>query len=76
MRFYIHQEVSVPKIEIGAVSTSSLFQIGNTAEITALSNLYNTGRFTGPAPLTIFEQTSIIPPKEEAIAGPAVPTLS
>jgi spore germination protein PB len=74
MRFYIQQEISIPNIKVESVTSSSVFQIGNAAKIIALSNLYNTGGFTGPAPLSKYEIENIYPKKEEVIEGDGVPS--
>jgi spore germination protein PB len=69
MRFYIQQDISIPNVSVDSVTTSSVFQIGNTARILMLSNLFNTGEFTGPAPLSSYEIENIYPVKKEVIEG-------
>jgi spore germination protein PB len=63
MNFYINQSINIHFLKIGSVSNSSVLQIGSAGMIKSLSNLYNTGGFTEPAP-----PASSIP-----IEGPAVP---
>jgi spore germination protein PB len=74
MRFYIHQEISIPEIKVESVTGSSVFQIGNAAKIIPLSNLFNTGGFTGPAPISKYELENINPQKEEVFEGEGLPT--
>ncbi|NGP44519.1 spore gernimation protein [Bacillaceae bacterium SIJ1] len=51
MRLHIHQSIVINSIRIEGLTNSSVFQIGTTGQIQALSNLYNTGGYTEPAPL-------------------------
>ncbi|KPB04865.1 spore germination protein GerPB [Bacillus sp. CHD6a] len=64
--FYINQSIVIHHLKIGGISNSSVFQIGSAGVIKSLSNLYNTGNFTGPAPVSSAEiaqqQQSDIPP--------------
>ncbi|WP_159887693.1 spore germination protein GerPB [Paenibacillus puerhi] len=46
----VHQSIVIHQMKIGAVSNSSVIQIGTAGSVRSLSNLYNTGGFTGPAP--------------------------
>lgn len=46
----IHQNIVIHQLKVGSVNNSSVLQIGTAGTIRALSNLYNTGGFTGPAP--------------------------
>lgn len=46
----IYQSISIQSLRIDGISNSSVLQIGTAGIIKALSNLYNTGSFTGPAP--------------------------
>jgi spore germination protein PB len=50
MNFYINQSIHINYLRIDAVNNSSVLQIGSAGSIKSLSNLYNTGGFTGPAP--------------------------
>ncbi len=50
MQLTIHQNIVIHQLRIGAVTNSSVVQIGTAGTIRALANLYNTGGFTGPAP--------------------------
>ncbi len=52
MAITIHQSIQIHLLKIGAISNSSVVQIGSSGSIQALSNLYNTGGFTEPAPET------------------------
>ena len=44
------QYIMINQIRINGISNSSVFQIGTAGLIKPLSNLYNTGGFTEPAP--------------------------
>ncbi|KEK24859.1 spore germination protein GerPB [Bacillus gaemokensis] len=48
MNFYVNQSIIINKIEIGSITTSSVFQIGTAGSIKALSRFSNTGGFTEP----------------------------
>lgn len=50
MNFYITQNIDIHLLKIGAISNSSVLQIGSAGCIDTLSNLYNTGGYTQPAP--------------------------
>ncbi|MDP5272505.1 spore germination protein GerPB [Chengkuizengella axinellae] len=50
MNLTVNQSIQINVIKIGAVTNSSFVQIGSAGVINCLSNLYNTGGFTGPAP--------------------------
>ncbi|WP_339061121.1 spore germination protein GerPB [Tepidibacillus marianensis] len=46
----VNQSISIHQIRIGSIGNSSVFQIGSAGVIKPLSNIYNTGGFTGPVP--------------------------
>ncbi|RAV22504.1 spore germination protein GerPB [Paenibacillus contaminans] len=50
MNLIVHQSIVIHQLKVDAVSNSSVLQIGSAGVIKGLSNLYNTGAFTGPAP--------------------------
>ncbi|MCZ8511303.1 spore germination protein GerPB [Paenibacillus filicis] len=50
MQLIIHQSIVIHQLKVGSVSNSSVLQIGTAGSIRSLSNLYNSGGFTGPAP--------------------------
>ncbi len=52
MAITIHQSIQIHLLKIGSISNSSVVQIGSSGSIQALSNLYNTGGYTEPAPGT------------------------
>lgn len=68
--FFIHQTINIHQIRIGGVSNSSVFQIGSAGVIKSLSNLYNTGGFTEPAP-----EASPMIGGEVVQGGPYVPLV-
>lgn len=68
MNFYIQQSIQIQYIRVGSISNSSVLQIGSAGIIKPLSNLYNTGGFTGPAPLP---NKKVIP--SDQYAFPLVP---
>ncbi|WP_404432024.1 spore germination protein GerPB [Sutcliffiella horikoshii] len=72
--FFINQSIVIHHLKIGGISNSSVFQIGSAGVIKSLSNLYNTGNFVGPAPVSSAEiaqgpQEGITP----GTSGPFVP---
>ncbi|SEG52481.1 Spore germination GerPB [Paenibacillus sp. UNC499MF] len=50
MSWTIHQTITIHQLRVDAVSNSSVLQVGSAGSIRALSNQYNTGGFTAPAP--------------------------
>lgn len=50
IQWNIHQQITIQNLRVGAVSNSSVFQIGSAGSIQSLSQLFNTGGYTGPAP--------------------------
>lgn len=50
MNLVVHQSIVIQQLKVESVSNSSILQIGSAGAIRSLSNLYNTGGFTGPAP--------------------------
>ncbi|MFD2681287.1 spore germination protein GerPB [Bacillus seohaeanensis] len=50
MKIYVQQTIQIHSIKIEGMSNSSVFQIGTSGQIQPVSNLYNTGGYTEPAP--------------------------
>lgn len=50
MNWTIHQQITINTMRIDSISNSSVLQVGSAGSIRSLSQLYNTGGFTGPAP--------------------------
>ncbi|MFD2116091.1 spore germination protein GerPB [Paenibacillus yanchengensis] len=50
MSLTVYQQISIHTFKINNVSNSSVVQIGSAGSIRGVSQLYNTGGFTGPAP--------------------------
>lgn len=50
MNFFIHQNIVIHSLKIDGLTNSSVLQIGSAGMIKPLSQLYNTGGFTEPAP--------------------------
>jgi spore germination protein PB len=50
MSWTIHQTITIGQLRVDAVTNSSVLQIGSAGSIQSLSQLYNTGGYTGPAP--------------------------
>lgn len=62
MNLTVNQWISIQKLHVGGVSNSSVLQIGAAGVIKSLSNLYNTGGFTGPAPgFAVPSPVSLVP---------------
>ena len=55
MNFYINQNIVIHNLKVDGITNSSVLQIGSAGMIKALSNLYNTGGFVGPAPEAVPE---------------------
>jgi spore germination protein PB len=50
MNLIVHQSIVIHQLRVDSVANSSVLQIGSAGMIKGLSNLYNTGGFTGAAP--------------------------
>jgi len=50
MNLIVNQHIVIHQLRVDSVANSSVLQIGSAGMIKPLSNLYNTGGFTGPAP--------------------------
>lgn len=50
MSWTIHQTITIHQLRVDNVSNSSVLQVGSAGAIRSLSQLYNTGGFTEPAP--------------------------
>lgn len=59
MELIIHQQITIHKLDVGTIANSSILQIGSAGLIKGLSNLYNTGGFTGPAPQITQESVTV-----------------
>ncbi|MBB6731606.1 spore germination protein GerPB [Cohnella zeiphila] len=46
----IQQQITINQLRVDSVTNSSVLQIGSAGSIQSLSQLYNTGGYTGPAP--------------------------
>jgi len=46
----VQQSIVIHNLKVGSLSNSSILQIGSAGIIKGLSNNFNTGGFTGPAP--------------------------
>lgn len=57
----VRQQIVIQQLRINAMSNSSVLQIGTAGLVKSLSNLYNTGRFTEPAPLPGQPSAPIVP---------------
>ncbi|MFJ5622462.1 spore germination protein GerPB [Peribacillus loiseleuriae] len=68
MIFNIQQNIHIHSIKITSIGNSSVFQIGSAGVIKPLSQLSNTGGFTGPAP-----QLELEPLPLAHVAGGAAP---
>ncbi|UOQ86546.1 spore germination protein GerPB [Gracilibacillus salinarum] len=49
MHLTVNQSIYIHFLKVGSVSNSSVLQIGSTGKMQAMSQLYNTGQFEGPA---------------------------
>jgi spore germination protein PB len=73
MNFYIQQSIQINFIKIGALTNSSVLQIGSAGIIKPAAYLYNTGGFIKPAPAPIKpgEIAEVVP--TPVITAPSVP---
>jgi spore germination protein PB len=46
----IYQQITIQQMRVQNVSNSSVLQVGSAGSIRSLSQLYNSGGFTGPVP--------------------------
>ncbi|WP_096200495.1 spore germination protein GerPB [Bacillus sp. FJAT-45350] len=69
MNYYINQSIVINNLRVDGITNSSVLQIGSAGVIKALSNLYNTGGFTEPAP----EAEVPVPPITQASLVPLAP---
>lgn len=70
MNWTIHQTIMIQHLRVDSVSNSSVLQIGTAGAISALSNQYNTGGFTKPAPELKNETSTFGPYEEEGAPSP------
>ncbi|MCA4756006.1 spore gernimation protein [Mycolicibacterium fortuitum] len=50
MNFVVRQSITIQCLNVSSITNSSILQIGSSGVLNPLSNLHNTGGFTGPAP--------------------------
>ncbi|ACT00922.1 spore germination protein GerPB [Paenibacillus sp. JDR-2] len=50
MNWTIYQTITIQQLRVNSVSNSSVLQVGSAGSIRSLSQMYNTGGFTEPAP--------------------------
>lgn len=50
MNWTIHQYITIHALRVDSISNSSVLQVGSAGAIRSLSQLYNSGGFSGPAP--------------------------
>lgn len=46
----VYQQITIQQLRVQSVSNSSVLQVGSAGSIRSLSQLYNSGGFSGPAP--------------------------
>ncbi|MGB8001327.1 MAG: spore germination protein GerPB [Anaerobacillus sp.] len=66
MNFFVSQNIVIHQLRVEGISNSSVLQIGSAGIIKPLSNLYNTGVYTEPAPeleatQSVGESTPFVP---------------
>jgi spore germination protein PB len=72
MIWNVYQTISIGQLRVDGVSNSSVLQIGSAGNIQSLSQLYNTGGFTGPAP-QLGPQTQAVAPGEQTLSLAPLP---
>ncbi|SFF01299.1 spore germination protein PB [Paenibacillus catalpae] len=50
MNWTIYQTITIQQLRVNSVSNSAVLQVGSAGSIRSLSQMYNSGGFTGPAP--------------------------
>ncbi|WP_308634539.1 spore germination protein GerPB [Paenibacillus silvisoli] len=50
MQLTVHQTITIHQLRVDSVANSSVLQVGTAGAISSLSQMYNSGGFTGPAP--------------------------
>jgi len=50
MNIYVQQTIQINILRINSIANSSVLQIGTAGKISAITEAYNTGGFTGDAP--------------------------
>lgn len=50
MSLTVYQHITIHQLRVDSVSNSSVLQVGTAGAVSSLSQLYNTGQFTKPAP--------------------------
>lgn len=66
MGLVVYQSICIHQLRVDSIANSSILQIGSAGLIKPLSNLFNTGGFTGPAP-----QPGVIQPESPLVPLPA-----
>ncbi|MCL6606343.1 MAG: spore germination protein GerPB [Paenibacillus sp.] len=67
MNLFVHQNIVIHSLKVEGISNSSVLQIGSAGMIKPLSQLFNTGGFTLPAPPA--------EPLPEAVAPSLIPFI-
>jgi spore germination protein PB len=62
MNLTVNQSIVIHHLKVNAITNSSVLQIGSAGVIKPLSNLFNTGGFTGPAPQAVQPFQVPLPP--------------
>lgn len=63
MNFYINQSINIHFLKIGAVTNSSVFQIGSAGMIRATAELKNSGAYTKTIKPPVDDSQVIIKPE-------------
>jgi spore germination protein PB len=72
MNLTVHQSIVIHHLKVEVVSNASILQIGCAGTMKSVSQLFNTGGFTGPAP----EPGKPFSPEAVYIPSPQVPLAS
>ncbi|TLS37989.1 spore germination protein GerPB [Pseudalkalibacillus caeni] len=71
MNLFVNQNIVIHSLKIEGITNSSVLQIGSAGIIKTLSNLYNTGGYTEPAPEI---EPPVAPPEIFVPLTPPTPT--
>jgi len=69
---HVHQTFHIHSLRVDSLANSSVLQIGTAGVVKALSNNYNTGGYTGPAPQAV-SPTGTTDSPESVSQSPLVP---
>ncbi|MDR7074587.1 spore germination protein GerPB [Fictibacillus barbaricus] len=61
MNLFVSQTIVIQQLKVDGIQNSSVLQIGSAGMIQPISQLYNTGKYTGPAPQIAPSEVPTVP---------------